>query len=63
MEDNEEDDCDDNFPSDAGFGAFDDDTTMEEAEGEAANDDPTDNLGQALRDAREDCESEKEKMG
>jgi hypothetical protein len=30
MEDNEEEDCDDNIPSHAGFGAFDDDTAMEE---------------------------------
>ena len=28
MEDNEEVDCDDNFPIHAGFGAFDDDTAM-----------------------------------
>jgi hypothetical protein len=28
MEDNEEEDCDDNFPGHAGFGAFDDDTAM-----------------------------------
>jgi hypothetical protein len=62
MEDNEEEDCDDNFPSHTGFSAFDDDTAMEEPEGEVADDDPTDNLGQALRDAREDCESEKERM-
>jgi hypothetical protein len=35
---------------------------MEEPKGEAADDDPTDNLGQALSDAREDCESENERM-
>jgi hypothetical protein len=35
---------------------------MEELEGEVADDDPTDDLGQALRDACEDCESENERM-
>ena len=50
MEDNEEEDCDDHFPIYAGFGAFDDDTAMEEPEAEAAKDDPTDDLGQALHD-------------
>lgn len=30
MEDNEEEDCDDHFPSHAGFGAFDDDTAMKD---------------------------------
>jgi hypothetical protein len=49
MEDNEEEIFDGNFPGHARFGAFDDDTPMEEPEGEAANDDPTDDLGQALR--------------
>ena len=62
MEDNEEEDCDDHFPIYAGFGAFDDDTAMEEPEVEAAGDDPTDDFGQALRGALEDCECEKETM-
>jgi hypothetical protein len=63
MEENEEEECEDNFPAHAGFGAFDDDTAMEETpEGEATDDDPTDDLGQALRDVREDCESEKARM-
>jgi hypothetical protein len=62
MEDNEEEDCDDNFPSHAGFYAFDDDTAMEEPEGEATDDDPTDDIGQALHNVHEDCESEKERM-
>jgi hypothetical protein len=35
---------------------------MEEPEGEATDDDPTDDLRQALRNAREDCESENERM-
>jgi hypothetical protein len=46
MEKNEEVECEDNFPDHAGFSAFDDDTAMKEApEGEAADDDPTDDLG------------------
>jgi hypothetical protein len=40
MEDNEEEDCVDNIPDHIGFGVFDDDTTIEEAEGEAADEDP-----------------------
>ena len=62
MEDNEEVDCGDHFPSQAEFGAFDDDTAMEEPEADAAENEPTDDLGQALHDAREDCDSEKERM-
>jgi hypothetical protein len=62
MEDNEEEVFDGNFPGHAGFGAFDDNTAMEEPEGEVADDDPIDNLGQTLHDAREDCESENERM-
>jgi len=58
---NEEQDCEPNFP--AGFRAFDNDSAMEDAPGgEAAEDDPNDDLGQALCDAREDCESENERM-
>jgi hypothetical protein len=62
MEDIEEEVFDGNFPSHAGFGAFNDTAAMEEPEREAADDDPTNNLGQLLRDAREDCESENERM-
>jgi hypothetical protein len=51
MEDNEEVDCEDHSPSHAGFGAFDDDTAMKEPEAKAVENDPTDDLGQALRDA------------
>ena len=56
MEDNGV-DCDDHFSSPAEFGAFDDDTAMEEPEVEVVENDPTDDLGQALRGAQEDCES------
>jgi len=61
MMEKEEQDCEANFP--AGFGAFDDAAAMEDVpEREAAKDDPTDDLGQVLRNAREDCESENERM-
>ena len=62
MEDHEEVDYDDNFPIHARLGAFDHDTVMEEPEADAAENEPTDDLGQALHDAREDCDSEKERM-
>ena len=62
MEDNEEEGYDDNFPCHAGLGAFDYDTAMEEPEADAAKNEPTDDLGQVLRDAWEDCDSEKERM-
>ena len=63
MEDNEEVDYDDaQIPIHAGFGAFDDDTAMEEPEADAAENEPTDELGQALCGEREDYESEKERL-
>jgi hypothetical protein len=51
MDDNEEEVFDVNFPGHAIFGAFDDAAAMEEREREAAYDDPTDDLREALRDA------------
>ena len=54
MENKEEEHWDDYLSSHAGFGAFDDDTAMKEPEAEAAENDPTNNLGQALCSARED---------
>ena len=49
MEDNKEVDCDDvNFPIHTGFSAFDDVTAIEEPEADAAKNEPTDELGQAL---------------
>ena len=48
-----------------GFAEYDafDDTTMGEAEEEvAAEDEPTDDLGQGIRDAQRECESKKEKI-
>jgi hypothetical protein len=62
MKDNEEEGFDGSFPSHAGFGAFDGDAAMGEPEGEVADHDPIDDLGEALRDAREDCKSENERM-
>ena len=62
MEDNEEEDWDDHFPENAGFGAFDDDIPMEEPEADVAEDDLSDDLGQALHNVRADCESEMERL-
>ena len=62
MEDNEEEDFDDHFPGNAGFGAFDDDIRMEEPEVDVAEVDPSDDLGQALHNVRADCESETERL-
>ena len=46
----------------AEYGAF-NDTTMGEAEEEVVvEDEPADDLGQAIRDAQRECESEKEKI-
>ena len=62
MEDNEEEDFDDHFPENAGFGAFDDDIPMEEPEVDVAEVDPSDDLGQALHNVRADYESETERL-
>ena len=67
MEDNEEEEDNDNSYHEF-YGRY-GDTSMEEAEGEAdqgeaeeeAHDEPTDDLGQTIADARRDCESEKER--
>ena len=62
MEDNEEEDFDDHFTGNAGIGAFDDDIPMEQPEVDVAEDDPSDDLGQALHNVRADCESETERL-
>ena len=62
MKDSEEVDYEDNFSIHARLGAFDDDTAMKEPEADAAENEPTDELGQALCGEREDCESEKERL-
>ena len=61
MEDNEE-DFDDHFPGNAGIGAFDDDISMEEPEVDVAENDPSDDLGQALHNVQADYESETERL-
>ena len=65
MEEDEEEEGDDDNMIIRGFaeyGAF-DDTAMGEAEEEVgAEDEPTDDLGQAIRDAQRKCKSEKEKI-
>ena len=53
MEDNEEEEDGDNYPPEYG------DTFMGEAE-EEAHDEPADDLGRTIFDARRDCGSEKE---
>ena len=53
MEDNEEEDFDDHFPENAGIGAFDDDIPMEEPEVDVAENDPSDDLGQALHNVQQ----------
>ena len=64
-EDEEEEEGDDDNMIIHGFaeyGAF-DDTAMREAEEEVvAEDEPTDHLGQAIRDAQRECKSDKEKI-
>ena len=62
MEDNEEEDFDDHFPGNAGFGAFDDDIPIEETEADVGEDDPSDDLGRALHNVWADCESEMERL-
>ena len=62
MEDNEEEDFDDHFLGNAGFGAFDDDIPIEEPEADVAKNDPSDDLGQALHNVRADCKSETERL-
>ena len=53
MEDNEEEDFDDHFPGNAGISAFDDDIPMEEPEVDVAENDPSDDLGQALHNVQQ----------
>ena len=43
-------------------GAFDDDIPMEEPEVDVAENDPSDDLGQALHNVQADCESETERL-
>ena len=61
MKDNEE-DFDGHFLKNYGFGTFDDDIPMEEPKADVAEDDPSDDLEQALQNVRADCESETERL-
>ena len=58
MEDNEEEEDDDNYPMFPEYG----DTATGETEDKEASDEPADDLGQAIADARRDCETEKERL-
>ena len=49
MENIEEEDFEDHFPGNAGISAFDDDIPMEEPKADVAEDDPSDDLGQAAQ--------------
>src|SRR3989337_3358573 len=68
MEDNEEEDDDDSYPG-HGFPEYDgtimgeeDEPAMGEEAEEEASDEPTDDLGRAIADAKRNCASEKEKL-
>jgi hypothetical protein len=56
MEDNEEEEDDDNYPEFPEYG----DTFMGEDEGEA-HDEPANDLGRTIADARRECETDKER--
>ena len=67
MEDNEEEEDDDNYPG-HGFPEYDDTTMGDEAEPamreeaeEEASDEPADDLGRAIADAKRNCASDLEK--
>jgi hypothetical protein len=68
IEENEEEEDDDSYPG-HGFHEYDGTTMGEEAEPtmwegaeEEASDEPADDLGQAIADAKRNCASEKEKL-
>ena len=68
MEDNEEEEDDGNYPG-HGFPEYDDTTMGEEAElamreeaEEEASDEPADDLGRAIADAKRNCATEKERL-
>ena len=64
MKEEEEEGDDDNIiiRGFAEYGAFDDTTIGETEEEVAAEDEPDDDLGQAIRDAQRECESDKENI-
>ncbi|KAK1682670.1 hypothetical protein QYE76_043518 [Lolium multiflorum] len=58
MEDNEEEQDDENYPMFPEYG----DTAPGEVEDQEASDEPTDDLGGAIADAKRDCETDKERL-
>ena len=58
MEDNEEEEDGDNYPMFPKYG----DTATGEAEDQEASDEPVDDLGRAIADAKRDCETENERL-
>ena len=58
MEENEEDEDDDSYPMFPEYG----DTATGGAEDEEAPDEPADDLGRVIADAKSDCETEKERL-
>ena len=58
MEDNEEEEDDDNYHMFPEYG----DTATGEAKDQEASDEPADDLGQAIADAKRDCETKKERL-
>jgi hypothetical protein len=58
MEDNEEEEDDENYPMFPEYG----DTATGEAGDQEASDEPVDDLGRAIADAKRDCETEKERL-
>ena len=62
MEDNEEEEDDDNYPfADTTMGEAEEEASMGEAE-EEASDEPADDLGRVIADAKRNCESDKERL-
>ncbi|XP_037433594.1 uncharacterized protein LOC119300812, partial [Triticum dicoccoides] len=59
MEDNEEEEDDDSYPG-HGFPEYDDTTMREEDDEEEASDEPIDDLGRAIADAKRNCASDLE---
>ena len=55
-------DFDDHFPGNVGIGAFDDDIPMKEPEVDVIENDPSDDLGQALHNVQADYKSETERL-
>jgi hypothetical protein len=62
MEDNEEEEDDDNYPfADTTMGEAEEEASMGDAE-EEASDEPADDFGRVIADAKRNCESDKERL-